>query len=60
MLMEDRKKAINHFIKWYCYTTNTSKSYDEIAPFMLDILDNYIDNKHYDFSPFKEDIINYK
>ena len=49
-----RKEIINHFIKWYCYTTSTTKGYDEIAPYMLDILDNYIDNKHYDFNPFTE------
>ena len=54
MLMEDRKKAINHFIKWYCYVTNTTKNYNEVAPHMLDILDNYIDGKHYDFNPFTE------
>ena len=58
MRIEKRKEIINHFIKWYCYTTNTSKGYDEITPFMLDILDNYIENnfinKHYDFNPFTE------
>ena len=54
MNKNNRKETINHFIKWYCYVTSTSKGYNEIAPQMLEVLDNYIEGKHYDFSPFTE------
>ena len=54
MKEEKRKEAIIHFIKWYCYVTSTSKGYYEIAPQMLEVLDNYIEGKHYEFSPFAE------
>ena len=54
MKKEKRKEAIIHFIKWYCNVTSTSKGYYEKAPKMLGELDNYIEGKHYDFSPFTE------
>ena len=34
----NRKETIKHFIKWYCYTTNS----DCNKGVMLKILDNYI------------------
>ena len=47
----NRKEKIKHFIKWYFYV-NDNKDLNQNV--MLKILDNYIDGKHYDFSPFKE------
>ena len=52
MLIEDRKKAINHFIKWITYVQDDDKEQEQI---LLDILDNYIDCEHYDFIQFKEE-----
>ena len=49
--MKNRKEIIEHFIKWTIYVQNDDKDQEQI---MLDILDNYIDARHYNFSPFKE------
>ena len=45
----NKKETIEHFIK-YCYITKN----DYNKNVMLKILDNYIKNKHYNFSPFKK------
>ena len=49
--MKNKKEIIEHFIKWVIYVQNDDKDQEQI---MLNILDNYIDCEHYDFSPFKE------
>lgn len=46
----NRKETIKHFIKWYCYVANN----DCNKGVMLKILDNYIKEEHYNFSPFEE------
>ena len=51
MNKNNRKEIIEHFIKWNIYIQDDDKEQEEI---MLDILDNYIDNKHYNFNPFTE------
>ena len=53
----NRKETIKHFIKWYCYAVlhrACNEDYDEVLALMLSTLDNYIENEHYNFSPFEE------
>ena len=47
--MKNRKEIIEHFINWIAYVQDDDEEQKEI---IMDILDNYIDNKHYNFNPF--------
>lgn len=50
----NKKETIKHFIKWYFYVNDKTINKDCTKNVMLKILDNYIEGKHYDFSPFEE------
>ncbi len=53
-----RKEIITHFIKFFIYDLKQGKNSDvyiENAEIdLLDFLEPYIKNEHYNFSPFKE------
>ena len=53
-----RKQIITHYIKFFIYDLKQGKNSDvyiENAEIdLLDFLEPYIKNEHYNFSPFKE------
>ena len=52
-----RKKIIEYFIKWFIYDLKQSNNNDtyieNVENDLLNFLEPYIDDKHYNFSPFK-------